>query len=390
MKQQHNDYKSDTLLLSLGWWYVDESYSIDNILTSSLEKALNKYWYGILQYENCYGLQALRERISAWAPKFYKIPEFEVNSILVTSWITAWLDLAWRHLLRGKFDAFIIEPCYDTAIRSLERNANQIFSINASDNGDGFIKIDQDQWLYIEKIFSWWNVKLFYIVPNFSNPSWLSITESDKSKLLELCKKFGVIIFEDDPYALYNYQDDTLIKTFYELDIDRSSVLYANSFSKIWFPWLRIWFLIGNSELIKEISEIQKYSISSPNLLTQWMVIEMIDAWIFNSVFEHRFAVMNQKYHTFFQELHTTKLWENNVNIFWIRWGFYVWLNVENGTHFTELARDNGLVVIPWKIYGINNSYEQFIRVTFSQIDKQNLSLAIKKLDFTSKQIPNY
>lgn len=387
MNQQHNDYKADTQLLSLGWWYVDESYSIDNTLTSALDKALRKYWYGILQYENCYWLQALRERISEWAPNFYKIPKFEVSSVLVTSWITAWLDLAWRHLLHGKYDAFIIEPCYDTAIRSLQRNANKIFSINASDNGDGFIRINQEQWIYIEKIFSWWSIKLFYIVPNFSNPSWLSISESDKIRLLELCKKFGVTIFEDDPYALYNYSENISIKTFYELDIDKSSVLYANSFSKIWFPWLRIWFLIGDPELIKEISEIQKYSISSPNLLTQWIVIEMIDAWIFNSVFEHRFAQMNKKYNIFFQQMSITKLWENNPNMFWVHWGFYVWLNVGGGSNFTELARSNWLVVIPWKIYWINNSYEQFVRVTFSQIDEQYLILAIKKLDFTSKQI---
>lgn len=368
-------------MLSLWWGYTDESYVIDNELLQSLERALKKYWYWILQYENCYWLQNLREKIVKWAPEFYKIPQFSTESLIITSGITAWLDLVWRNILWGKYDALIIEPCYDTAIRSIQQNSNQIFSINASDNGDGFIKITTDQWNEIRIIFSKWTVKLLYIVPNYSNPSWLSISQEDKIKLLSLCKEFSVTIFEDDPYALYDYSwKNNGIKTFYELDTNHESVIYANSFSKIGFPWLRIGFLVWNPQVIAKISEIQKYSISSPNLLTQWIVEDMIDAWIFTKVFKHRFSAMKNKYINFIATLNESEVASINQYISWINGWFYAWINVKNWTKFTDLARENGLVVIPWKIYWCNYNFEEYIRVTFSQIPSKDLEIATNKL----------
>ena len=377
---QHNDYNADKKLLSLWWWYVDESYPIDNIFTGSLKMSLDKYGYGILQYENCLWLVGLREKITKWAPDFFWIPEFWIDSIMITSWITAWLDLVGRYLLWWKYDAITIEPCYDTAIMSLKRNAKTLHGIECENDWSGFLLLTEDNWRKIENIFKDWKTKLFYIVPNYSNPSSLSINEADKNRLLWLCQKYWVIIFEDDPYALYSYQDDNIpIPSFYELDKSNGNVIYANSFSKIGFPWLRIWFLIGSPEQVNDISEIQKYSISSPNLITQWVVEEMIKQDIFTQVFKHRKNEMKSKYLNFCKFVESkSDLCSNALKS--VNWGFYIWLDVGNGTIFTEEGRKQWLVIIPWKIYGNEFDYSKYIRVTFSQIHESNLAEAVDRL----------
>lgn len=377
---QHNSYNTDKKLLSLWWGYVDESYSIDTLFTESLKRSLDKYNYGILQYESCLWLLGLREKITKWASDFFWIPKFSIDSIMITSWITAWLDLAWRYLLWWKYDAMTIEPCYDTALMSLKRNAKTLHGIECKDDWSGFLLLTNENWQKIEDNFKDWQTKLFYIVPNYSNPSSLSINKADKNKLLWLCQKYWVVIFEDDPYALYTYQDNNIpIPSFYELDKNNGNVIYANSFSKIGFPWLRIWFLVCAPGLVHDISEIQKYSISSPNLMTQWIVEEMMNQNIFTQVFQHRMNAMKTKYLNFckFSEGKST-LCSNTLRS--VNWGFYIWLDVGDGTVFTEEARSQWLVVIPGRIYGNEFDYNKYIRITFSQIHELNLEEAVNRL----------
>ncbi len=63
------------------------------------------------------------------------------------------------------------------------------------------------------------------------------------------------------------------------LDKEKNNVIYLNSISKVFFPWLRIWFLVWNKKIVKWISELQKYSTSSANLIMQWATIEALKNW---------------------------------------------------------------------------------------------------------------
>lgn len=192
---KHNDYINDSKKLSLWWWYVDESILPNDILQNALQYWLDKYSYWILQYENSSWLKDLKKEIIKWAPSFYDIPLFWIQNITITNGITNALDMAWRLLCKNTYNAFIVEPCYDTAIESLRRNVKSIFSINCYGDNNGNLIFTDSDFLRIEDYFATKNIKIFYVVPNFSNPSWLSISLNDRIRLWDLCQKYNVTIF---------------------------------------------------------------------------------------------------------------------------------------------------------------------------------------------------
>ena len=90
----------------------------------------------------------------------------------------------------------------------------------------------------LEKILKRKKVKLFYTMPNFQNPTGISMSIEKKIKLLELAEKYNFYILEDD--GLSNlYFDRKKPETLKSLD-KNNRVIYIKSYSKIFMPGLRL------------------------------------------------------------------------------------------------------------------------------------------------------
>ncbi|MDR2686167.1 MAG: PLP-dependent aminotransferase family protein, partial [Oscillospiraceae bacterium] len=88
------------------------------------------------------------------------------------------------------------------------------------------------------------NVRFIYTIPNYQNPSGVTMSEEKRRRVYELARRYGVLILEDNPYGELRYdppqrisdspgtpEGEALpcIKSFDEDGI----VIYAGSFSKI-------------------------------------------------------------------------------------------------------------------------------------------------------------
>lgn len=80
--------------------------------------------------------------------------------------------------------------------------------------------------------------RLLYLIPNFQNPAGLTTSLEKRKKIYAIAKKYGIIIFEDDPYGELRFagQDIPPIKS---LD-DEGIVIYCSSFSKILSAGMRV------------------------------------------------------------------------------------------------------------------------------------------------------
>lgn len=383
----HNDYDSDKKMLSPGWWYVDESQQPEWILPNIFNQAITDFGYSILQYNDSKWLQELRREFIDWIPRFYHIPDFNSEHLLITNGTTASIDLISRMLLDRKYDAATFEPCYDTAMRSLMQNAHSVVSFKVNDAHLWQLKITEDTWLDLESNFQKWNIKVFYVVPHFWNPTGMSLNLPDRKRLLSICQRYGVKIIEDDPYRLFNYgTSEDVFPSLYELDKDRETVFYANSVSKVGFPGLRIGYIIGPENDISKLTELQKYSTSSPNLISQAMVAIMVKTRVFDQILAERITTMQSKFVTTIDFLIRNGI-DKRMQIEIPRGWFFIWGQVQNERIFVEHAKNNGLIVIPWSIYGNENNFSAFTRLTFSQISEASLDEALVRLRDTLGQV---
>jgi len=86
--------------------------------------------------------------------------------------------------------------------------------------------------------------RALYLVPNFSNPSGVSLGIERRRDLLAAATAEDLLVLEDDPYGLFGL-DDSPRPALKALDRDRG-VIYLGSFAKSCFPGARVGFLVAD------------------------------------------------------------------------------------------------------------------------------------------------
>jgi 2-aminoadipate transaminase len=111
-------------------------------------------------------------------------------------------------------------------------------------------------------------IKFLYCIPNFQNPSGVTITPARRGSIVEMARRHGFLIVEDDPYGeLYfsgvNPEDIRPVKSF----PGGEDVIYLSSFSKVVTPGLRTAYLaapewvIARLELAKQAADLCSSSL---------------------------------------------------------------------------------------------------------------------------------
>lgn len=107
----------------------------------------------------------------------------------------------------------------------------------------------------LEKEASKGKGKYVYLIPNFQNPTGITIPLQRRKDLLEVARKYDLIIYEDDPYGDIRFEGEE-VPTLISLDPD-GRVIYAGSFSKTLSAGIRSGYLYGKKEVIEKISLVK-------------------------------------------------------------------------------------------------------------------------------------
>lgn len=87
--------------------------------------------------------------------------------------------------------------------------------------------------------------RALYIVPDFANPSGISLDTVTRRHLLELAGELDLLLLEDNPYGLFRATDDERPPTLKALDT-RNRVVYLGSFAKTGLPGARVGFVAAD------------------------------------------------------------------------------------------------------------------------------------------------
>jgi (S)-3,5-dihydroxyphenylglycine transaminase len=90
--------------------------------------------------------------------------------------------------------------------------------------------------------------KALYVVPNFANPSGVSLATPVRRRLIDAAREARVLILEDDPYGLFGLDDEPR-PTLKSLDAD-GQVIYIGSFAKSAFPGARVGYLVADQVVV--------------------------------------------------------------------------------------------------------------------------------------------
>jgi DNA-binding transcriptional MocR family regulator len=115
---------------------------------------------------------------------------------------------------------------------------------------------------------------LAYLISAFQNPTGYSYTSAELRGVLELCRRRGIAILEDD------WGSDMLSDGEYRpmlRMLGGKHVLYVNSFTKKLLPSLRVGFIAASPELVPTLVAMKRLSTLGNAWLTEAVVAEFLD-----------------------------------------------------------------------------------------------------------------
>ncbi|WP_371405092.1 PLP-dependent aminotransferase family protein [Kribbella sp. NBC_00662] len=100
-----------------------------------------------------------------------------------------------------------------------------------------------------------------YVMPDFANPSGLSMDLASRSRLLESAALENLLLLEDNPYGLFPAEGHQRMPTLKSLDTSRR-VIYLGSFAKTGLPGARVGYVVadqtvGTGLLADELSKLK-------------------------------------------------------------------------------------------------------------------------------------
>jgi DNA-binding transcriptional MocR family regulator len=138
--------------------------------------------------------------------------------------------------------------------------------------------------------------KFLYLVPDFANPTGLSLPLANRLAIIECARRYRVPIVEDQAYEALAY-DDPPLPTLYELaQLDAQGgqsacVIYLGTFSKMLVPGLRIGWMLGPAAIHRALVPLKQAADLHSSVLDQ-----MIIARVFERALDEHLAKLRSTY----------------------------------------------------------------------------------------------
>ena len=231
-----------------------------------------------LQYGTTEGYRPLREMLAHNATK-YGI-RISADNVLITTGSQQALDLLGRIFINRGDRVLVESPTYLGALQAWNAYGVKYVTIPFDEDG---MRTD-----FLESRLRT-GIKFIYVLPNFQNPTGVTLSLERRKQLIEISDAYGVPIVEDDPYGQLRYEGEHLPPVVVlddemrakEVPIYSGNVIYTSTFSKILAPGLRIAWVVAPTEVIKKLVQAKQGCDLHTSTLTQYLTYQISnDKWM--------------------------------------------------------------------------------------------------------------
>jgi 2-aminoadipate transaminase len=230
-------------------------FPVDQV-EAACQKVLRAYGAQALQYSTTEGYLPLREMIARHATR-YGI-KITADNVMITSGSQQALDLLGKILINPGDRILVEAPTYLGALQAWNAYGAEYVAVPSDENGMITDALE-------EALRS--GPKFIYVLPNFQNPTGVTLSLERRHRLVELAERYGVPIVEDDPYGQLRFEGEHLPSVVvldgqYQdngHDVCYSgNVIYLSTFSKTLAPGLRLAWVVAPPEIIRKLVQAKQ------------------------------------------------------------------------------------------------------------------------------------
>lgn len=355
-----------------------EAFPIEEIKEIS-SRLLEENPIGVLQYSVTEGYPQLRETLKEYMKSHHNVGR-DFDDILITTGAQQIMDLATKSLV-NEGDVVITEaPSFIGSLNTFRSYNAKLVGVKIDDDGMNMEELEKA--LQTHK-----NARFIYTIPNFQNPSGITMSLEKRKKMYELAKKYNVLILEDNPYGDLRYSGEYIpcIKSF----DDDGIVLYAGSMSKVISPGIRVAYVIAPKPIFQKMVVCKQGNDVHTNIWSQMVCNELMTKYDFDTHLE-KLRNLYRKKAQFMMDLMDKYLVPMGITYAKITGGLFTMCTLPDYVDMQEFCKDaikNKVCVVPGNAFLTDESEEcHTFRVNFSTPTDEQLEKGIKLLAKTAEK----
>jgi 2-aminoadipate transaminase len=326
--------------------------------------------WSILQYGHNGGYLPLRRMLGE---QYGVAPE----QVLVGNGSLHLQDLLAAMVVKPGDVVFVEQPSYDRAIKTFRRRGARVIGIPLEHDGVDLAAL--------ERALAKYTPAFMYVIPDFQNPAGVTTSTAKRQALVDLAERHGFWLVEDVPYRTLRYAGEPLPLL---RDLNANRAITLSSYSKLISPALRVGYLIGPLDLVKQLTRLAEDTILSPVLPSQAAVVEFHRRGYFATNLEH----LKQLYAPRLQAIVAAlKTYLSGVSFAEPEGGFFVSITLPQQVDSTNLlARaqqaglaltdGNGFFADPLDEDEQQRPGERFVRLPFCALTPAQIEEGVKRL----------
>lgn len=323
-----------------------------------------------LQYSATEGIASVRDYVSGRLASTENCTPGPAELMITSGGIDCMELIAKSYLDAG--DTVVVEaPTYLGAIMAFRGYEADVRGVPV--DGDG-LRTD----VLADQLAAGLRPKILYTIPDFQNPTGLSMSASRRSELIALARRYGFLILEDVAYSELGFECAPR-RSLWSMAPD--VVLQAGTFSKIFCPGVRLGWAAGPAEIISRLVVAKQNSDQCSGALGQRMLEEYgrcghLERQLVASraLYARRAALMSQAL-TAHMPAGTT--WTTPLG------GFYIWVTAPDGVDTVALsaaARAQKVAYVPGRPFYPGDDGTAQIRLSYSRVADDLIEEGIRRI----------
>jgi 2-aminoadipate transaminase len=221
--------------------------------------------------------------------------------------------------------------------------------------------------------------KFIYAIPDFQNPSGVTLDISQRMNLIEVAKRFNLLIVEDSPYREIRFDGDPM-PMIYSLDKEGRTMLLG-TFSKTFVPGFRLGWIMAPKPIIDKL-EIVKQSVDlCAPVFNQFIAAKFIEKGYFDKNIErikvNYCAKRNNMIAAFEKYMPEGVTWTNPDG------GLFLFVTLPQGYDATELfklAVKEDVAFVIGEAFHCDGSGKNTLRINFSYMNEERAEEGVRRL----------
>ena len=323
-----------------------------------------------LQYAATEGLASVRDFVSGRLGRIEGRTPAAGELMITSGGIDCMELLAKSYLDPG--DVVVVEaPTYLGAIMAFRGYEADLHGVPMDDDG---MRVDQLE----DMLAGGLRPKILYTIPDFQNPTGLSLSAERREALVALARRYGFLILEDTAYRELPFGSEVAPSLW---SAAPDVVLQAGTFSKIFSPGFRLGWAAGPADIVSRLIVAKQNSDQCSGAMGQRLLEEYgrsgeMDAQIVRSraLYERRAGLVGAALAAHMPEGTT---WTTP------RGGFYYWVTAPAGTDTVALAqaaRARKVAYVPGAPFYPGQDGQAQIRLAYSRVADDLINEGIRRI----------